>query len=64
MKTLGCPRPSTGAFLYSRMKNIFLYIYGISKKAGHEVHTNYNRTTYENETLRITLKHQQNRVSP
>ena len=34
------------------------------KKAGHEVHTNYKRTTYENETLRITLKHQQNRVSP
>ena len=30
------------------------------KKAGHEVHTNYKRTTYENETLRITLKHQQN----
>ena len=26
------------------------------KKAGHEVHTNYKRTTYENETLRITLK--------
>ena len=31
-----------------------------TREAGHGIHSNYKRTTYEYETERITLKHQQN----